>query len=354
MMVLGADTHKGSHSIAAVAATTGELLGDKTVAVGEKGFMALLDWARGLDEERVWALEDCRHVSGSLERFLLVSGERVVRVATKLMADARRGARSRGKSDVIDALAVARAALREGIDSLPSAQLAGVELEIRLLVDHRERLVRQRVALNNDLLWHLHDLWPELKLPAAALFSKTWSTQDRRRLARAEQTARVRIARDELRRLRELTAAADALEAEIADLVAQVAPQLLAEPGFGPLTAAKLIGEIAGAGRFSTDAKLARAAGVAPIPASSGKTNRHRLDRGGNRQLNSALYRIALTRARCHPETKRLHRSQTRRRQDPTRSDPQPQTPPRPPRLAPAPATPARLSDFVAITNFLT
>jgi transposase len=271
MMVLGADTHKGSHSIAAVAAGTGELLGDKTVVVGEKGFMALLDWARRLDDERVWALEDCRHVSGSLERFLLVSGERVVRVATKLMADARRGGSSRGKSDVIDAVAVARAALREGVESLPSAQLAGVEFDIRLLVDHRERLVRQRVALNNDLLWHLHDLWPELKLDGAGLVAKKRSVQIARRLARAEQTARVRIARDELRRVRELTAAAAALEAEIAGLVDQVHPQLLAEPGFGPLTAAKLIGEIAGAGRFSTDAKLARAAGVAPIPASSGR-----------------------------------------------------------------------------------
>jgi transposase len=186
---------------------------------------------------------------------------------------------------------------------LPSAQLAGVELDIRLLVDHRERLIRSRVALNNDLLWHLHDLWPELKLPASALVSKTWSSRIARRLARAEQTARVRIARDELRRPRELTAAARELEAEIAELVAQAAPQLLSEPGFGPLTAAKLLGEITGAGRFSTEARLARAAGVAPIPVSSGKTNRHRPDRGGNRQLKTAIHRIALTRARCHPET---------------------------------------------------
>jgi transposase len=136
------------------------------------------------------------------------------------------------------------------------------------------------------------------------LFSKKWSTRVARRLARAEQTARVRIARDELRRLRELTVAADMLEAEIAELVERVAPQLLDEPGFGPLTTAKLLGEIAGAGRFATEAKLARAAGVAPIPVSSGKTNRHRLDRGGNRQLNTAIHRIALTRARCHPETR--------------------------------------------------
>src|SRR5204862_3918230 len=99
------------------------------------------------------------------------------------------------------------------------------------------------------------------------------------------------------------TVAANELEAEISDLVARAAPHLLAEVGFGPLTAAKLLGEIAGAGRFATEAKLARAAGVAPIPVSSGKTNRHRLDRGGNRQINTAIHRIAVTRARCHPES---------------------------------------------------
>ena len=302
MIVLGADMHKRSHTIAAVAAATGELIDDTTIRVSDEDFLALLNWARSLGDERVWALEDCRHVSGAFERFLIGSGERVVRVATKLMSDARRAGRERGKSDRIDALAVARAALREGVDALPSAQLAGVELDLRLLIDHRERLVRSRVALNNDVLWHLHDLWPELKLPMSALFSKKWSTRIARRLARAEQTARVRIARDELRRLRELTAATDGLEAEIADLVAQIAPQLLDEPGFGPLTA-KLLGEVAGIERFATEAKLARAAGVAPIPVSSGKTNRHRLDRGGNRQLNTTIHRIALTRARCHPET---------------------------------------------------
>jgi len=249
MIVLGADTHKSSHTIAAVGATSGELVGDETIAVGDRGFVAALDWARGLEDERVWALEDCRHVSGAFERFLVVHGERVVRVATRLMAGERRGGRDRGKSDLIDALAVARAALREGVDRLPVAELAGVELDIRLLVDHRERLVRMRTALYNDLLWHLHDLWPEQTFPGCALLSKKWTTRIARRLGRAEQTARVRIARDELRHLRELSMTVDALEAEIADLVAEVAPQLLAEPGFGPLTAGKLIGEIAGAQR---------------------------------------------------------------------------------------------------------
>src|ERR671911_1275592 len=236
MIVLGADTHKRSHTIAAVAAATGELLGERTVPVGRRGFGVLLRWARGLDGERVWALEDCRHVSGSLERFLIARGERVLRIPTHLAANARRSARQRGKSDAIDALNVARAALQEGLDTFPAAQLDGPELDLRLLVDHRERLVRHRVELNSTLLWHLHDLWPELRLPGGALFSKKWSTRIRRPLARGQQTMRVRIARDELRRLRELTQAINALETEIAELVAHIAPQLLAEPGFGPLT----------------------------------------------------------------------------------------------------------------------
>ena len=113
----------------------------------------------------------------------------------------------------------------------------------------------------------------------------------------------MRIARDELRRIRELTRSINALERELAALVAELAPQLLAERGCGALTAAKLIGEIAGVDRFATDAKLARLAGSAPIPASSGQHHRHRLDRGGNRQLNCALHRLGVTKGRLDPET---------------------------------------------------
>ena len=254
MIVLGADTHKRSHTIAAVASATGELLGEQTVQVGAKGFAALVVWAREFGSERVWALEDCRHVAGSFERFLIARGERVVRVTTTLMADTRRHARARGKSDSIDAIAVARAALRDGLDALPAAQLQGPELDLRLLVDHRERLVRQRVALNNTLQWHLHDLWPELRLPGSSLFYGTWGPRIARRLARTEQTIRVRIARDELRRIRELAQTIKTLETEIASPVAQTAPQLLSEPGLGPLPAAKLVSEITGAKRFASDA----------------------------------------------------------------------------------------------------
>src|SRR3954471_3890660 len=113
MIVIGADTHKRSHSIVAVAAATGELLDELTIQVGGRGFEALLRWARGLDGERVWALEDCRHVSGGLERFLIARGERVLRIPTHLSAGAGKSARQRGKSEPIDAIGVARAALQE-------------------------------------------------------------------------------------------------------------------------------------------------------------------------------------------------------------------------------------------------
>jgi transposase len=227
MIVLGADTHKRSHTIVAVAAAPGELRDEKTVAVGVRGFDELLSWGRGLAGQRVWAIEDCRHVSGSFERFLVGCGERLVRVPTTLMAGERRGSRQRGKSDSIDAVAVARAAIREGVDELPMGRLDGPELDLRLLVDHRERLVRQRVALNSTLQWHLHDLWPELEPPGSSLFYGRWAPRIARRLARAEQTMRVRIARDELRRIRELSQTINALEKDIAGLVSRIAPPLL-------------------------------------------------------------------------------------------------------------------------------
>src|SRR4051795_2740131 len=275
MIVIGADTHKRSHTVGAVDGATGRVIRDLTVRARRRSFEDLLVWARGLgDGERVWAIEDCRHVSGALERFLLARGERVVRVAPRLMAGARRQGRTRGKSDAIDAVAIARAALREGLEALPIARLAGPELDVRLLVDHRERLVAQRTQLINDLRWDLHDLWPELEIPARVLTGGRWQDRVGGRLVRAEQTARVRIARDELRRIRELTRSVDAIERELAVLVAAMAQPLLDEGGCGVLTAAKLIGEIAGIGRFASDAKLAWLAGSAPIPASSGNTTR--------------------------------------------------------------------------------
>jgi transposase len=303
MVTIGVDPHKKTHSAVAVDAV-GAVLDGRSEPAKRDGFGELLTWARGLrDGERVWVIEDCRHVSGPLERFLLDRGEMVVRLPPGLMAGARHSVRERGKSDPIDALAVARAALREGIDTLPAARLAGVELEIRQLAVHRQRLVDARTRLINELRWQLHDLWPEWEIPKGVLIGAGWQQQVAGRLQQAEPTVRVRIARDEIRRIADLTRTINELHDELALLVAQAAPQLLAEHGLGVLTAAKLIGEIAGIDRFTNDAQLARLAGCAPIPVSSGRTDRHRLDRGGNRQLNHAIHMLALSKIRHDPQT---------------------------------------------------
>jgi transposase len=303
MIVIGSDPHKSSHTFAAVDAATGQLRGTLTVAATGAGAERALRWARRVDGERCWAIEDCRHVSGRLERGLVARGERTVRVVPKLMAGARQGAREPGKSDPIDATAVARAALREGVDALPGAYLDERALEIRLWLDHHDDLVADRRDEQQRLRWHLHDLFEDLEIPAGALDRDIWLTRLTRRLAGRNPSARVRIARELIRSIRERTRRIRALTSEIAGLVADYAPQLLDEVGCGPLTAAKLIGELAGAQRFASDAQLARTAGVAPIPASSGRRQRYRLDRGGNRQLNLALHRLAINKARRCPHT---------------------------------------------------
>ena len=206
----------------------------------------------------------------------------------------------RGKSDPIDALAIARAALREPRLDRPRAGEERLR-ELRLLVDHRDDLVDERRRAQQRLRWHLHELDPLLGVPAGALDRPVWLDRVARKLARRQQTLQARIARDLVGRCRSLTRTILELERELAVMTAQTAPALLELPGCGAVTAAKLLAEIGPIERFQTDAQLARHGGVAPLEASSGRVRRHRLDRGGNRQLNCALHRIAVTQARVHP-----------------------------------------------------
>ena len=155
----------------------------------------------------------------------------------------------------------------------------------------------------NELRWQLHDLWPDWEIPKRVLIQPGWQLKVAQRLRRTAVTVQVQIARDMITRVRELTRTITQLYQQLADLVKQAVPQLLAERGVGVLIAAKLIGEIAGIGRFSSDAQLARLSGCAPIPVSSGRTDRYRLDPGGNRQLNHAFHMLALTKLMTDPQT---------------------------------------------------
>jgi transposase len=298
VIVIGIDPHKQTHTAAAVGAA-GALVGELTVAATPEGASRLLAWASGFGSERLWAIEDCRHVSRSLERFLAGRGERLVRVPPKLMAGSRRGDRRRGKSDPIDALAVARAALRE--PNLPSLLDDPAARELKLLLDHRDDLVAERTRLESRLRWHLHELELGADVPPAKLHRARWLRRLNGRLARSEQTLLVAIAREQLHRIAALTRRVDELERQLGERVRAHAPALLRLPGCGVLTAAKLVAETGPINRFDSDAGLALHAGVAPLDASSGRQRRHRLNRSGNRQLNCALHRIAITQARCHP-----------------------------------------------------
>jgi transposase len=295
MIVIGLDVHK--QSVTAVAVDeAGRPLEEKVIPVGS---CELLEWAAALDGRRLWAVEDCRQLTGWLERQLLGVGEDLVRVPPKLTVPERRAGRTRGKSDPIDALAIARAALREPNLSRPRPD-ERIYREIKLLVDHREDLVDQRRRSQQRLRWHLHQIDPTYEVPLRMLSRGAHLDRLGRWLARREQELQVRLARELVSTCRVLNRTIAELDQELEQRTAEVAPALLELPGCAAVTAAKLLAEIGPVDRFKTDAQLARHSGVAPLEASSGRTQRHRLDRGGNRQLNAALYRIAITQARYH------------------------------------------------------
>ncbi|MGL5850358.1 MAG: IS110 family transposase [Phycicoccus sp.] len=296
MVVVGADVHKRMHTFVAADAV-GRELDQLTVAATSKGHAKALGWARAeFGGELTWAIEDCRHLSTRLERDLLGAGQQVARVPPKMMAEQRRIARTRGKSDPIDALAVARAYLRE--PGLPLATHDEVSREAKLLVDRREALVGTRTRTVNSLLWRIHELDPA-KAPAPRSLGRGATQQALRVWLAALSGIVAEMALDELDDVIALTARINAFERRIGVLARREVPELLALPGCGELSAAKLLGESAGITRFATEAQFARHGGLAPIPVWSGNTaGRVRMTRSGNRQVNCAIHRIAITQVR--------------------------------------------------------
>jgi transposase len=293
MVTLGSDSHKRTHTLVAVD-SNGRQLGSRTVQATSAGHLEALRWARQWPDRR-WALEDCRHLSRRLEVDLLTAGEAVLRVSPKLMAGARRGGRELGKSDPIDALAVARAALRE--PDLPVAQLEGASREVKLLLDHREDLVAERTRMQNRLRWHLHELEPGYEIPLRGLDRKVVLGALVELLSK-HQGVVAEIASELIAEIVSKTERINQLERRVADLIAELAPSLLSLQGCAALTAAKIVGETADVSRFNSRGAFAMNNGTAPIPVWSGNHTRYRLNRGGNRQLNAALHRIAITQIR--------------------------------------------------------
>ncbi len=288
MITIGVDAHTRTHTAAAVERQTAVELNNVTVDATGTGHQQLLDWGRAQDPDRVWALEDCRRLSGALERVLLEAGEVVVRVPPKMMAATRKSQRTFAKSDAIDSVAVARAAISE--PSLPLASLPGPEREIRLVIDHRDDLIGECTRYQRRLRWYLHEIDPELRPAPAALKVAANLNQVEQTLAGIEQTRVVQISRELVSRIKDLVMRCNALRVELNRLVRRRCPALLSIPGCGVLMAARrILAEVDDVHRFPSERHLATYCGVAPLDASSGRQQRHRLNRTGNRRLNMSV-----------------------------------------------------------------
>jgi transposase len=316
-VVIGVDTHRDQHALALVRTGEGALVAEALVPANRAGNRRALTIAkRQRGSRRLWALEGTGSYGASLARFLQERGECVVEVERPK----RSGSRGRAKSDPLDALRAARAALAGEAGACP--RRAGRREALRVLLATREGAVQTRQVGLNQLR--------ALVLTAPDQVRERLHGLGRDRLVRACCALRPRSGQEPAlhgtllglkscaRRVEAARREADELERELRALVTELSPQLLALDGVGPISAAQVLVAWSHPGRFKNEAAFARLAGAAPIPASSGKVVRHRLDRGGDRRLNRALHTVVLCRRRRHAETiayieRRLHEGKSAR-----------------------------------------
>jgi transposase len=300
--VIGVDTHRDSHT-AAVLDTMGTVLSDTTVPADAFGYKRVLTFGRsrapGL---RAWAIEGTGSFGAGLTTYLLEQGEWVVEIDRPARPARRNGA----KSDELDAARAAREALSR--EHLAQPRRRGDREAIRVLLTTRHGAVVSRtravchlkallVSAPEQLRNHFRNMPTDEQLTRCARL-RTSPSQD------TEHRATVMALRSTARRALLLEADANDLETELERLVVGVAPELLRQPGIGPVTAAQILCSWSHPGRLRSEAAFAALAGATPIPASSGQTVRHRLNRGGDRQLNRALHTIVLSRLAHHEETR--------------------------------------------------
>jgi transposase len=304
VITIGIDPHSRTHAAAAVDGH-GRVLGELSVGSNPRELDRLARWIAGTGPQRVVAIEGARGFGLALARRLHGSGETVLDVTAAMTVAERRSARRPGKDDRGDAVAIARVAMRE--NDLPRVVPEQGGTDLKLLVDARDQLVAEATRTRNRLHALLLTIAPGYQEQVRDLTSSIALMVARRLASRARGTDRVRsaLACSAIARLRSLGSEIASLEREITASLDEAAPaSLLGICGVGPLVAAKILGEVRDVRRFSSPAAFAAYAGTAPVPASSGTVIRHRLHRGGNRQLNRALHTIALTQARRDPRAR--------------------------------------------------
>jgi transposase len=293
--VIGVDTHRDAHVLAAVTAPAGAVVAGDAVRADAHGYRATLRFAaRYAAGRRVWAIEGSGSYGAGLARYLAERGETVLELSRTPKGERR----LRGKDDALDAVRTARAALASQTLTLPRTGQRREALRLLLLarrsaVDVRREALGQLRAV---IVTAPEQLRQELRgLPVGKLLHRCRRLRQTR-TARADDLATRLVLRSLALRIAAATKEADELERELLAHVRALAPALLDEPGVGPVVAAQLIVSWSHPGRLRSEACFARLAGVSPVPASSGQTQRHRLSRGGDRHLNRALHTIALHR----------------------------------------------------------
>jgi transposase len=302
-LVVGVDTHLDSHT-AAICDQRGRLLAERQVPTTPAGYSDLADWVSEAAGEGqvVWAIEGSRHYGLGLSRFLSTRGQRVVEIDSCRHIGKRRS----GKSDPIDALRAAKELLARPEPVLPRAD--GDREALRLLMidgDNTVDSVRSARTVLTSLIVtapaELREQLRHLSRPRRAqVCAELVCPVGADRLVRVLHETLARLGK----RIVELGQVVDQLEREIAQIVEDLAPGVVAgEVGVGALSLAQVLLSWSHAGRVRSEAAFAMLSGTAPIPVSSGRTDRHRLNRLGDRQLNRALHMVAVTRMRSHPPT---------------------------------------------------
>ena len=314
--VVGVDSHRDWHAVAVVEVGSGAVVDEGRVRADGAGYAEALRIAeRHALGRRAFAVEGTGSYGAGLTRFLAERGERVFEVGW-----IRRETRPGGKTDALDAVRAARSVLVQKRPTIPRS--SGEREAVRALMAAREGAVNAKRAglcqLRDLLVTAPEPLRRELRLLSRArLLSRLAATRPERRQD-PQLRATLLALRSIARRLQNLTIEERELTRQIDRLIRKLAPQLLDQPGVGPLAAAQVFISWSHHGRMASEAAFARLAGAAPIPASSGQTIRYRLDRGGDRKLNRALHQILITRRRMHAPTntyieRRLHEGKSRR-----------------------------------------
>jgi transposase len=308
-MFVGVDSHKDSLAICAVDGNGGEIAGAEfpNSPVGHRKIVA---WLGKKGAAECVGIEGAGQYGAGLVRALTAAGGFDVReVPTHFTARERRRGRQRGKSDAIDALAIARIVARER--HLPPAVKPDHAMELGAISDYRDELVAERTATCNRLHADLVILHPGYTAHCRSLTTGRMLSVAAR-LLRGDSSAQANVARRRIARLRTLDGEILDITKTLRGLLEATGTQLLEIPGLGTVSASRIVAEVGDVRRFRNRDAFASANGTAPIPASSGRTVRYRLNRGGNRRLNRAIHIAALVQARIDPRAREyLERKRT-------------------------------------------